>query len=155
MTVKTVMEEERSVPRSVCGSCCSLEVVVTNTAQLLRLSIREYCRPSHATTSRKTGDIEAMVVSSWCRCAWVRLLMLSGRTRGCSAEQQDFPQRSTWVRSRQQRSDLDLQSASSSHLSLQSVNSQTGVHYQAPTSHLTARLRTLSIRREIGLFILD
>ena len=106
MTVKTVMEEERPVPRSVCGSCCSLEVVVTNTAQLLRLSIREYCRPSHTTTSRKTGDIEAMVVSSWCLWAWVRLLMLSGRTRGCSAEQQDFPQRSTWVRSTQQRSDL-------------------------------------------------
>ena len=125
MTVTTLMEEERPEARSVCGSCCSLAVVVTNISQLLRLFIREYCRPSHTTTSRKTGDIEAMVVSSWCRCAWVRLLMLSGRMRGSWEEQQDFLQRSTWDTSRQQSSDLDLQSPSSSQLSLEPVNIKT------------------------------
>ena len=119
MTVTTVMEEERPEARSVCGSCCSLAVVVRNTAQLLSLSIREYCRPSHTTTSRNTGDILAMVVSSVCRCAWVRLLMLSGRTRGCWEGQQDLLQRSTWDTSTQHRSDLDLQSTSSSQLSLE------------------------------------
>ena len=82
-------------------------MVVTSIAQLLSFSMREYCRPSHTTTSRKTGDIEAMVVSSWCCSVWVRLLMLSGRRREWGEEQQDFLQRSTWLTSTQQRSDLD------------------------------------------------
>ena len=136
MTVMTVMEEERPVARSVCGSCCSLEVVVRNTAQLLSLSIREYCRPSHTTTSRNTGDMEAMVVSSWCRCVWVRLLMLAGRTRGSWEEQQVFLQRSTWDTSTQHRSDLDLQSTSSSQLSLEAVKTS--------KYHFIVRLQSLT-----------
>lgn len=122
MTVRTVMEEERTEARSVWGSCWCLAVVVTNMAQLLSLSISEYCRPSHTTTSRKTGDIEAMVVSSWFISAWVRFLMLSGRRRGFWEEQQDFLQRSTWDTSTQQSSDLALQSASSWQLSLEHQN---------------------------------
>ena len=60
MSGMTVMEKVRPAARSFCGSCWSLGVV-RNIAQLLSLSIIEYCRPSHTTRSRNTGDMEDIV----------------------------------------------------------------------------------------------
>ena len=124
MSGMTVMEKVRPAARSFCGSCWSLGVV-RNIAQLLSLSIREYCRPSHTTTSRNTGDSEEMVVSSLYRSASVRLLMLWGSSSGWREEQQVFLHRSTWDRSTQHWSDLDLHSTSSLQLSLEPVEIRT------------------------------